>query len=168
MKLIYDNEYVKVFKEDFELNKKKIKNYHKVIFKNAAMVILQNNKGQVLLINEYRRALKKKIYGFPGGHIEKGEKPLMAAKRELFEETGYLGKSWKHLFSYINSGTYDCGSEYIFIAKLKDNQKLKLNLNERKNLSWVSKKKLKKIFIKKRKLPAGLIAATLYYLNYVN
>ena len=60
MKLIYDNEYVKVFKEDFELNKKKIKNYHKVIFKNAAMVILQNNKGQVLLINEYRRALKKK------------------------------------------------------------------------------------------------------------
>ena len=51
------------------------------------MVILENKKGEVLLIKEYRRQ-NKKIFGFPGGHLEKGEKPIKAAKRELFEETG--------------------------------------------------------------------------------
>ena len=43
MKQIYNSKYVKLYKENFILNGK-IKNYHKVIFKNAAMVILENKK----------------------------------------------------------------------------------------------------------------------------
>jgi len=165
MKLIYNNQYVKLYTEDFILNNKKIKNYHKIIFKNASMVILENKKGQVLLIKEYRRALKKKIYGFPGGHIEKGEKPISAAKRELFEETGYVAKSWKKLFSYINSGTYNCGKEFIFTARVKNDTKKKIKNREGNKIYWISKKNLKKKFMTNSLLPAGLIASTLYYLN---
>tara|TARA_Y200000002_G_scaffold374301_1_gene374816 strand:- start:809 stop:1315 length:507 start_codon:yes stop_codon:yes gene_type:complete len=168
MKLIYNSKFVKLYKENFNLNGKKIKNYHKVIFNNAAMVILENNKGEVLLIKEYRRALKKKIFGFPGGHLEKGEKPLKAAKRELYEETGYKGKMWRHLFSYINSGTYNCGYEHIFIAKLNNNKNCYQNKPEHTKVYWVSKKKLEKIFTNKENLPAGLIASTFYYLYRLN
>lgn len=31
---------------------------------------------------------KRESYEHPGGHVEKGETPLAAAKRELYEETG--------------------------------------------------------------------------------
>lgn len=30
----------------------------------------------------------------PGGRVDKGETPLQAAKRELFEETGYVSDNW--------------------------------------------------------------------------
>jgi 8-oxo-dGTP diphosphatase len=51
------------------------------------LVITHNEK--VLLI---RRAQHKKLwpgkYNAPGGHVERGEDPLQAGRRELFEETG--------------------------------------------------------------------------------
>ncbi len=37
----------------------------------------------------------ERTWEFPGGHIEGKETPLEAAKRELKEETGLIGKSWK-------------------------------------------------------------------------
>ena len=45
--------------------------------------IIINHKAQVALVQN-----RKGYWGFPKGHIEKGETPLEAAKREIFEEAG--------------------------------------------------------------------------------
>jgi len=37
------------------------------------------------------------LWSFPGGKIEAGESPQTAAQRELQEETGLTGSSWKQL-----------------------------------------------------------------------
>lgn len=63
----------------------------------AAIYVL--SKGKVLLLQRSQLKSESGNWGVPAGKIEKGESPLQAAKRELFEETSieadgftYLGK----------------------------------------------------------------------------
>lgn len=45
--------------------------------------------GRVLLIDQYRITFQRNIFEIPAGTREIGEDPLVTAKRELIEETGY-------------------------------------------------------------------------------
>ncbi len=51
----------------------------------------------VVLIKQYRYSVDELLHELPAGRIEKGEEPLLAAKRELTEETGYSAKNWREL-----------------------------------------------------------------------
>lgn len=67
--------------------------------------------GKILLIRKKRGLGKGKING-PGGHIEQGETPLMAAIRETQEEVGLTPLSPKHCgtlqFAFLNGYTERC------------------------------------------------------------
>ena len=54
--------------------------------KNFVRVIIQNEKGELLVIFQK----KWNCWVFPGGKIEPNETPLVAAKREVFEETNLI------------------------------------------------------------------------------
>ncbi len=46
-------------------------------------------EGQVLLVKQYRPVVEHVTLELPSGHIDNGESPEQAARRELLEETGY-------------------------------------------------------------------------------
>ncbi|MCI0526904.1 MAG: NUDIX domain-containing protein, partial [Nitrospira sp.] len=48
--------------------------------------IVVNKKGQILVVNQ-----RGNSWSLPKGHIDDGEDPLAAAKREIYEESG-IGK----------------------------------------------------------------------------
>ena len=58
--------------------------------KPAATLVCPNNNDEILVV---KRAVNpgKGLWGLPGGFIEKGETPEMAAERELKEETRLIG-----------------------------------------------------------------------------
>ncbi len=68
---------------------------------------------KVLLERQYRYAAKAELWELPAGKIDRGEKPLVSAKRELLEETGYRARSWKKFLQfYVSPGFLD---EMMFI-----------------------------------------------------
>ncbi len=54
--------------------------------------------------------------GITGGYIEPGEDPLVAAKRELLEETGYEAPTWHRLGQYAVDGNRGAGRANLFLA----------------------------------------------------
>ncbi|WP_240942668.1 NUDIX domain-containing protein [Planosporangium thailandense] len=54
-----------------------------------ASVLLVNQDGAILLqLREPDARMDPDRWGLPGGHVEAGEDPAVAARRELYEETG--------------------------------------------------------------------------------
>ncbi len=63
---------------------------------------------------------KRESYEHPGGHVEKGETPLAAAKRELYEETGItdcdIMPLWDYEFIWDNGMGQNNGRVYIALV----------------------------------------------------
>jgi ADP-ribose pyrophosphatase YjhB (NUDIX family) len=57
------------------------KNFH--IIRSAGGIVVRNCTRKIIIVNN-----KRNTWTFPKGHIERNESALMAAKREIFEETG--------------------------------------------------------------------------------
>ena len=56
-------------------------------------VIALTDRGEVVLIQQYRHGTQEVTLEIPGGLVDADE-PSVAAKRELLEETGYRGEEW--------------------------------------------------------------------------
>ena len=63
----------------------------------AACIVAEFEDGKLLLERQYRYPMGKVMIEFPAGKLDRGENPLVAAQRELKEESGYWARSWHTL-----------------------------------------------------------------------
>ncbi len=82
----------------------------------VAIVPLIDNKS-VILVRQYRYAVKDTLWEIPAGTIEPGEQPLACAKRELAEETGYRAGSFELLFECYLAPGYSSEKITMYLAK---------------------------------------------------
>jgi 8-oxo-dGTP diphosphatase len=61
----------------------------------GSVIIAKDNDGYVMVQHKERDT-----WECPGGHVEKGETPLEAAKRELFEESGAIDYTIAEICDY--------------------------------------------------------------------
>jgi 8-oxo-dGTP pyrophosphatase MutT (NUDIX family) len=79
-------------------------------------VIAQTKEQEVVLIRQYRHAIREVYYEIPAGVCEDGEDLLEAAKRELLEETGYGGGEWSLFMTLCANPSIQANCTYTFLA----------------------------------------------------
>ena len=80
------------------------------------MALTEDN--QIVLKNEYRYCYDRELIELPSGIFEDNEKdPLIVAKRELLEETGYASDDWIYLGDTIENSAKLTNTIHLYLAK---------------------------------------------------
>jgi ADP-ribose pyrophosphatase len=73
--------------------------------------------GRILLERQFRYPVDMAMIEIPAGKLEVGEDPLLCAKRELLEETGYSATDWTYLGKIHPVISYSTELIEIFLAQ---------------------------------------------------
>jgi mutator protein MutT len=65
--------------------------------KDFVVIVAVTRQNRILLVRQFRPAVAAVTLELPAGHIEPGETPEQAARRELLEETGHEADTFKLL-----------------------------------------------------------------------
>lgn len=106
--------------------------FHFVTEPPAVVVLPFTPDGEVVIIEEWRQAVKRVSRGLPAGGTEPGDDDLVAAAhRELAEETGYEAQSMEPLGRYEPSnGLLDTVHHYFVARDCEPTAEQELDFNE--------------------------------------
>lgn len=82
----------------------------------AVAVIALTDEGKLVLVEQYRKALERSIIEIPAGKMEPGEEPIITARRELEEETGYGCGQLTYIQSFATSPGFADEVIHLYVA----------------------------------------------------
>ena len=105
--------------------------YYSYSRRDYVVIVASDEEGKYLCVRQYRQGIKEVTTEFPAGGIERrdgkeyggrkdpavAEEALLAAKRELQEETGYVSDEWKHLITVPSNATIADNYGHVFVAR---------------------------------------------------
>lgn len=94
-----------------------IDDFYQLRLRNFVNVYAETVEGRVLVIRQYKHGARRVGLTLPGGHIDPGEPPLDAVKRELMEETGYQAESWVDVGPFVTNLNQGGSHGHVFIAR---------------------------------------------------
>lgn len=114
-------------KIQFEVNRLRLPNgvegeWECIRHPGGALAVPITNDGKLVLVRQYRFAVKTRLLEFPAGTVELNEDPEVTIKREIEEETGYRAKKWRSLGKFPLAPGYS--DEFIFAFLAQDLEKL--------------------------------------------
>jgi ADP-ribose pyrophosphatase len=84
--------------------------------KDFVVIVAVTRENRLLLVRQYRPAVAEVTLELPAGHIDPGETPEQAARRELLEETGHEADNFKLLANLSPSVARFTSRMYCFFA----------------------------------------------------
>jgi ADP-ribose pyrophosphatase len=115
--LVYDGGFLKVARDTVTLpdGKTTVREYIK--HPGAVVILPLFDDGTVLMERQFRYPVNQVFIEFPAGKINPNEEPLVCAKRELLEETGFSAHDWRFVCTIHNAIAYSDEFLDIFVAR---------------------------------------------------
>jgi len=135
--LVYKDPYQQIYEVDAKINGSERKYFVTDTGSRAGIVVVRN--GAVLLVKQHRLLVEGLSLEIPGGQVEQGETPEVAAVRECLEETGVHCLNLSPLVFYhlgldmVYNPTHIFYSEEIVEASEPDN----VDTHEISGTEWV-------------------------------
>ncbi len=116
-RVMYDNPWIRVTQYQVTQPRGTPGIYGEVHMKHLATGVVVLDGDHTWLVGQWRYTLHAYSWEIPEGGAARGEDPLVAAKRELLEETGLEAAEWESLMTIhtSNSVTDEVGN--IFLAR---------------------------------------------------
>jgi 8-oxo-dGDP phosphatase len=84
----------------------------------AVAILGLDDANRVLMIKQYRHPVGRMLWEIPAGlRDHPGEDPLITARRELLEETGYRAGDWRVLADFYSSPGFSTERLRVFLAR---------------------------------------------------
>ena len=129
-RLVYDGKLLKVRSDTVRLPDGAAAEREYIEHPGAVAVIAVTDSGELVMERQFRYPLSRDMIELPAGKIEPGEDPLVTAKRELREETGYTAAEWAHVATINIAIAYSNERIEIYLAKRLTQEKAKLDDEE--------------------------------------
>lgn len=128
----------------------------------AAAAICINDEKKMLLVTQWREAIKQLTLEIPAGMIDASDvSPLDAMKRELNEEGGLKAEYWEKVAEFYTSPGFSNEKLYLFYCDTLSPVANKLDLDEDEFLTaeWYSLEELKNLLTEGKIVDAKTIYA---------
>lgn len=94
-----------------------VDDYYAIRLPDYTVVVALTPDGRVVAERHYKHGSRAVTLSLPAGYLAEGEDPLHGARRELFEETGYVSDQWSPLGRFVVDGNRGCGVAHFFLAR---------------------------------------------------
>ena len=112
----FDGKLIKVTYDIAEVNGKE--SWREVVHHpGASAVVAIDEENRIIMEKQFRYALNDYLLEIPAGKLDKGEDPLVCAKRELEEETGIIASEWISLGTIATSPGFCNEVIHLYVAK---------------------------------------------------
>lgn len=162
---IFEGKIINVRVDTVELKNKKYAKREIVEHKGASAVIAINEKDELILVKQYRKAVEDFLFELPAGKIDLTEEPMECALRELREETGYVAENITKIFEIYSSPGFS--NEKIHLFKAENLTYTKTNFDEDEDIEVlsISKDGAKKMLESGRITDGKTLVGMLFWLN---